>query len=296
MNLFDAVARFSDQQSCISHLEAIRWGDSPECPHCESDRVAPKNETDKIGRWNCHSCKSSFNVLSGTLFQKTQIPLPKWFMAIYLMGDAKKSLSSTQLARHLDMNPPSAWYMVQRIRKEMERKGETLLRGIIEADETYLGGKPRRRKNERGELPPPSKRGRGTRKTPILAAIERGGAVIARVATDLTKKGILAFIKKFVKTDQSVLMTDEFKAYEVIDDNDVMPHSTVNHGEKEYVKGIAHTNTIEGFWSMLKRAFHGTHHHYSKKYTHLYVAEACYKWNNRKKRKVFERFIRECFV
>ena len=294
MNLFDAVARFSDQESCIKHLEDVRWEGNPECPYCESDRVAPKKEGDKIGRWNCHYCKSSFNVLSGTLFQKTQIPLPKWFMAIFLMGDAKKSMSSCQMARHLDITQQSAWYMMQRIRKEMERKGEILLKGIIEADETYLGGKPRRRKNEKGELPPPPKRGRGTRKTPIIGVIERTGKVIARVATDLTKKGILAFIQKFVKTDQAILMTDEFKAYDGV--GKILPHSTVQHGEKEYVKGIAHTNTIEGFWSMLKRAFHGSHHHYSKKWTHLYVAEACYKWNNRKRRKPFERFIRKCFV
>ena len=294
MNLFDAVARFSDQESCIKHLENVRWEGNPKCPYCESDRVKPKKEGNKIGRWNCHTCKSSFNVLSGTLFQKTQIPLPKWFMAIFLMGDAKKSLSSCQLAGHLDLTQQSAWYMMQRIRSEMGRKGKTLLKGIIEADETYVGGKPRRRKNENGELPPPPKRGRGTKKTPVIGIIERAGNVIARVATDLSKKGILSFIQKFVKTDQAVLMTDEVKGYEDVDE--LLPHSTVNHGEKEYVKGITHTNTIEGFWSMLKRAFHGTHHHYSKKWMRLYVTEACYKWNNRKKRKIFEKFIRECFI
>ena len=294
MNLFDVASRFSDQESCIKHLEDVRWAGNLECPHCESNNVAPKNEGDKIGRWNCRLCKSSFNVLSGTLFQGTQIPLPKWFMAIHLMGDAKKSISSSQMSRHIDVTQPSAWSMMHKIRSEMGRKGKTLLKGIIEADETYVGGKPRRRKDSEGNVPPPPKRGRGTKKTPVIGIIERAGNVIARVATDLTKKGILAFIKKHVKTDQSVLMTDEFKGYE--DAGDVLPHSTVNHGEKEYVKGITHTNTIEGFWSMLKRAFHGTHHWWSKKYMQRYIDEACYKWNNRKKRKGFERFIRECFV
>lgn len=293
MNLYDIVDRFSDQESCISHLEEIRWQGSPECPHCESDRVAPKQVHGKSGRWNCHTCKSSFNVLSGTVFQGTQIPLTKWFMAIYLMGDAKKSLSSCQMARYLDLTQPSAWYMMQRIRSEMGRKGKTLLKGIIEADETYVGGKPRRRKDDDGNMPPPPKRGRGTSKTPVIGAIERGGKVIARVATDLTKKGVLGFIKDVVDSAKSVLMTDEFKAYEGADE--MMPHSTVQHGEKEYVKGIAHTNTIEGFWSMLKRAFHGTHHWWSKKWTQHYVDEACYKWNNRKNRNVFKKFIRECF-
>ena len=201
------------------------------------------------------------------------------------MGDAKKSISSSQMARHLDLTQPSAWHMMQKIRSEMGRQGKALLRGIIEADETYLGGKPRRRKDDEGNVPPPPKRGRGTKKTPILGAIERSGNVIARVATDLTQKGGLGFIKDVVDSAKSVLMTDEFQAYNGADK--IMPHSTVNHGEKEYVHGIAHTNTIEGFWSMLKRAFHGTHHHYSKKWTQCYVDEACYKWNNRKNGNIF---------
>ena len=294
MNLFNIMEHFSTHESCIKHLENIRWGEQPVCPHCESERVARKREAGKIGRWNCHLCKSSFNVLSGTLFQGTKISLTKWFVGIALMASAKKSLSSCQLARHLGLNQMSAWYMMQRIRREMDRKGETLLKGIIEADETYLGGKPRRRKDDDENVPPPSKRGRGTKKTPVIGAIERAGNVIARVATDLTKKGVLGFIKDVVNPKKSVLMTDEYQSYEGA--SELMPHSTVNHGEKQYVHGIAHTNTIEGFWSMLKRAFHGTHHHYSKKYMSLYVAEACYKWNNRKRRKIFERFIRECFV
>ena len=215
-------------------------------------------------------------------------------MAILLMNDAKNSLSSCQLARHLDLTQPSAWYLMQRIRSEMGRKSKTLLKGIIEADEMYLGGKPRRRKDKDGNLPPPSKRGRGTKKTAVLGAMKRGGEVIARVATDLSKKGVLGFIEDVTKPDPSVLMTDEFQSYDGADE--IMPHSTVNRGEKAYVKGIAHTNTIEGFWSMLKRAFHGTHHHYSKKWTQHYVDEACYQWNNRETKNIFGKFIRECFV
>jgi transposase-like protein len=292
MNLFDAVERFSDQESCIEHLEHVRWGNHPQCPHCESERVAPKREGDKVGRWNCHLCKSSFNVLSGTLFQGTQIPLQKWFMAIFLMGDAKKSLSSCQLARHLDLTQQSAWYMMKRIRSEMGRTGKTLLQGIIEADETYVGGKPRRRKDKDGNLPPPSKRGRGTKKTPVIGAIERGGEVIARVATDLTQKGVLGFLQEVINPEGSELMTDEFKSYQAA--SDVMPHYVVNHKQKQYVNGEVHTNTIEGFWALVKRAFHGTHHHY--KHVNLYMDEACYKYNNRKNKDIFNKFIRECFV
>ncbi len=209
MNLFNIMEHFSTHESCIEHLETIRWGEQPECPHCESEKVARKREGDKIGRWNCHLCKSSFNVLSGTLFQGTKISLTKWFVGIALMANAKKSLSSCQLARHLGLNQMSAWYMMQRIRQEMNRKGETLLKGIIEIDETYVGGKPRRRKDKDGNLPPPSKRGRGTKKTPVIGAVERAGNVVARVATSLTRKGVLGFIKGIIeKPKDSVLMTE----------------------------------------------------------------------------------------
>ena len=161
MNVFDIIERFPDHESCITHLEKVRWGDDPKCPYCESDHVAPKRVYGKRGRWNCHSCKSSFNALQGTLFQGTKIPLQKWFKAIFLMDNEKKSLSSRQLAQHLEMTQPSAWYMIQRIQKEMNRKGKTLLKGIIEDNKTYVGGRPRQRK--------------GTKKTLITGEIEPNG-------------------------------------------------------------------------------------------------------------------------
>ena len=168
MNLFDRIEQFPSHENCINLLEDVRWGEQPECPYCESDRVARKKESGKIGRWNCHGCGSSFNVLAGTLFQGTKIPLPKWFLAILLMVTAEKSLSSHQLARHLGLNQGSTLLMMQRINKEMERKEDAFafLQGMIKADQTYIEGKPRRRKNDNGELAPPSKRRRDTKKTP----------------------------------------------------------------------------------------------------------------------------------
>ena len=168
MNLYNLIERFPDKESCISHLEQVRWGEHPQCPYCESDNVARKQENGVVGRWNCHNCKSSFNVLAGTLFQGTKIPLPKWFLAIALMVNVKTSMSSCQLARHLDLNQGSTWSMMQRIRKEMTRKEDHFLQRIIKTDEPYVGDKPRRRANDNGELPPRSKRGTGTKKTPIF--------------------------------------------------------------------------------------------------------------------------------
>lgn len=149
MNLITIFHRFPDQEACIEHLERIRFGNEPFCPHCGSLDVARKAERHRIGRWNCHDCKSSFNVLSKTVMQKTKVPLQKWFLAIGLIVNAKKSISSHQLARDLDLNQKTALFMQERIRASMASEDKRLLHGIVEADETYVGGKPRK-SNKRG--------------------------------------------------------------------------------------------------------------------------------------------------
>ena len=294
MNLIAIMNRFPDQKSCIAYLEKIHWNDKPYCPRrgCQSDRVARKTIRGKTGEWNCHQCKSTFNVLTGTMFQGTRVELQKWFLAISLIANAKKSLSSHQLARDLDLTQTTALYMQQRIRAEMGRNTPSaLLQGIIEADECYIGGKPRKR-NKRKDDEPPNKRGRGTKKTPVIGAVERGGEVMARVATDLSGRGILKFItRELVKTEESKLITDEYSLYKAIRSR--MPHEVINHSER-YVDGDIHTNTIEGFWSLLKRAWYGTHHHY--KFTPLYVIEACWKYNHRKTKNSFDVFLKGCFA
>ena len=156
MNLINILTRYPDQEACIEHLEVVRWRDDPDCPLCGSVKVARKADSGRAGRWNCHDCKSSFNVLSGTIFEKTKVPLQKWFMAIGLIVNAKKSMSSCQLARDLDLTQPTAWYMQQRIRAEMAKKqGSIILQGVVEADETYVGGKPRKTFSKQSVNPPP---------------------------------------------------------------------------------------------------------------------------------------------
>ncbi len=268
MTLISIFRRFPDQAACIAHLEQVRWGDSPVCPHCISDDVARKQEKRRVGRWNCHACKSSFNVLSGTVMQKTKVPLQKWFLAIALMQNAKKSLSSHQLARDLDLHKHTAWYLAMRIRRSMaEADAEAdFLRGIVEADETYVGGRSK------------GKRGRGTDKTPVIGAVERGGDVVARPSARVDGRTIAEFIADNVDFDAH-LMTDEFPSYRRVG-REMGRHSTVDHG-KYYVSGLSHTNTIEGFWSLVKRAWYGIHHHYSRRWMGEYIAEACYKYNIR---------------
>lgn len=136
MNLITILGRFPAQNCCIGHLEKIRWGNTPICPRCQSENVARKRVREKTHEWNCHLCKSTFNVLTKTMFQGTKAPLQKWFLAIVLMANAKKSLSSPQLARDLGLTQPTALYMQYRLRAEMGRKSSKLLQGIIEANET----------------------------------------------------------------------------------------------------------------------------------------------------------------
>ena len=284
MNLISVLKKYPTQQACIDHLEVVRWKGKPCCPHCESDHVARKKEKKRVGRWNCHDCQNSFNVLSGTVFQGTHVPLQKWFLAIALMVNAKKSLSSCQLARDLELNQMSCWYMQQRIRAAIASKERRFLNGVVEMDETYIGGKPRRSKDD-DDLP---KRGRGTKKTPVIGAVERGGKVIAKVVDDLSRFGVLRFINSATDADETILVTDEFPAYKILDN--LLARVTINHSES-YVDGDVHTNSIEGFWSHLKRAWFGQHHHYKKLYMPLYIAEACWKYNQRERNDGFSAFL-----
>ena len=291
MNLLQVFQRFPDHEACLEHLEGIRWGDEPSCPYCGAIDVARKDELSRLGRWNCHACKSSFNVLAGTIFQKTKLPLQKWFLAIALILNAKKSLSSWQLGRDLDMNQKSAWFLAIRLRRAMVGKDGDLLRGIVEADECYVGGKPR--KGNRRDDDKPSKRGRGTDKMPVVGIVERGGKVVAEPATRVNSKALMAFIKRAVDLPASLLITDEFAAYRVMSGR--MRHAVIKHADR-YVDGIVHTNTMEGFWSLLKRAWYGSHHHYSRRHAPLYVAEACYKYNIRNDANPFGDFLRLAFA
>ncbi len=287
MNLISVFKMFPDQQSCIDHLETLRWGEGHYCPHCGGVRVARKKENWRVGRWNCHECRNSFNVLQGTIFQGTQLPLQKWFLAIALMVNAKKSLSSCQMARDLEMNQGSCLSMQHRIRRAMASEERQFLSGIVEVDETYVGGKPRKDNNHNGDDQPKPRR--RTKKTAVIGAVERGGKVVARIAEDLSAKGVLGFVKSVADTAETILVTDEYKAYGVLDR--IMARVSINHSQR-YVDGDVHTNTIEGFWAHLKRAWYGQHHHYSKSYMPLYIAEACWKYNHRGRADGFDSLLK----
>ena len=286
MNIVEVFQSFQTQDQAIEHLERVRWRGQPFCPYCGSCAVGVHASADRArSRWQCRDCSRAFAVTVGTLFHGTHKPLRDWFLVLALMLNAKKSASSCQIARDLGMRQPTVWSMMQRIRTAMaaDPNQEKLLHGIVEADETYVGGKPRKGNHHNGE---PAKRGRGTSKVPVIGAVERGGRVVARVANpgDLSAKGIGKFLARFVDTAGTLLITDEYKGYNRV--SETMLHTVVCHA-KEYSVGGANTNSIESFWALVKRAWYGSHHHYSRKYMPLYIAEACFKYNYRKERDAF---------
>ena len=166
------------------------------------------------------------------------------------------------------------------------------MQGVIEADETYVGGKPRK-KNKHDDDDNIPRRGRATSKVPVIGAVERGGKVVARVSDNVSGRRIMQFIQKSIEPDGSLLITDEFKAYNAV--RSIINHAVINHS-RSYVYGMFHTNTIEGVWSLLKRAWYGSHHHYRRQYMPLYIGETCWKYNCRKDDNLFGTFIRGCFA
>ena len=276
MNIVQIFQTFPTQESCISHLEKARWGGTVSCHYCGSFNTAKSQH-----RHRCYDCKTSFSVTVGTIFHRTHMPLQKWFLAIMLILNAKKGLSALQLSRDLEVNKNTAWRTSMQIRKAMTQADHrSLLTGIVEMDETYVGGKPRKGTKGDGQ-DGKHKPGRGTKKAPVVGAVERGGNVTAKAVAKDKMKGrhMRAFVKDRVDTSKAELITDEYKAY--IGMSKVLPHSVIKH-QDWYVDGDIHTNTVEGFWALLKRGMFGQFHSVSRKHLQKYVDEFCFRYNLRK--------------
>jgi len=280
MNILQVFYEFTTQEQAIQYLEKVRWGGEPACLYCGSLSVGPHASPDrKNRRWQCRDCHKAFSVTQGTIFHGTHMPLRTWFLVLALMLNAKKSASSYQISRDLGVRRPTVWSMMHRIRIAMatSKAQERLLYGIIEMDETYIGGKPR--KGNRRTSDEPSKRGRGTNKVPVIGMVERGGRVIAKASGRLTGESISAFVDRYLDKKGALLITDEYRGYAGVRKS--VRSAVINHSER-YADGRIHTNSIEGFWALLKRAWYGQHHHFDTRYLPLYIAEACYKYNIRK--------------
>ena len=282
MTLATIIEKYGTHEKCIAFLESVRWAKLTFCPYCGSLNVAKKKDKKaRCGhRWNCHDCNHSFSVTVGTLFHNTKIEMYKWIMAIILEAGAKKSLSSCQLARDVGVTQKTAFRMLRKIREATKTDQGAFLRGIVEMDEAYIGGKPRKNNNGGGKK---NKRGRGTDKLPVVGIAERNGQirVVPFNKKDLTAKKFAEFLQSCVDTENAVLMTDEFPAYKNM--FKIMPHMTVNHSKGQYANGYVHTNTIESFWALLKRGCYGQHHHFSEEYAIDYISHFAFKWGNRKK-------------
>jgi len=282
MNISELSKKFNTQQKCINHLEKVRWGDSPTCPYCQTGDQTSKR---KDGfRWICNYCGNSFSVFIGTIFEDTNLPLPIWFQLIALMINSKTGISSCEIARNLGITQKTAWYNAMKVRCAMLDQSE-MLTGICEMDEAYLGGSPRRGNQLPDNVPSistvtsiKSKRGRGTKKIPVVGIVQRKGHIATKIIGKLTSRNLLAMLRKHVAVDRAVLITDSFSSYNKFDE--VLPHLTIEHQEA-FKKGIIDTNTIESFWSILKNGIKGNYRAVSKKYLPFYLAEYSYKYNKR---------------
>lgn len=286
-SLVEVYRLWPTKADCIGHMEKVRWGEKPLCPYCGAAHVSHNRDSARgatAERWKCQRCIRSFSVTVGTIFHNTHVDLQRWFLLISLMLNAKKGLSAMQAARDLDMRRPTVWSMMHRIRKALDDDGR-LLRGLVEMDEVYLGGKPRKpnRRDMDDDRP-----GWMTTKIPVIGAVERGGRVKTKVVkmTDLNIKKFQAIVTEWMAVKDTVLTTDELSGYTKL--GDVLPHRTINHSRAYSVRdesypmfGSTHTNTIEGFWSLVRRAIIGQWHHISPKYLPLYLNELCYRYNDR---------------
>ncbi|MGH9408030.1 MAG: IS1595 family transposase [Vicinamibacterales bacterium] len=267
---------FRNEAEAIALLERLRWPNGAACPHCggaDPYRLkAGKSESGKrgarCGLWKCSQCRKQFTVKVGTVFEQSHIPVSKWLMAIHLIACSKKGMSAHQFHRMLGLTYRAAWFMAHRLRYAMSSNTGvfTKLTGIVEADETYVGG--RRRKNA------PSA------KVPVVALVQRKGHVVAWPMERVTADTVGRAIEQHV-AHTATLMTDESSVYKSFTEAAGMKHETVNHSQDEYVRGNTHSNTVEGFFSLLKRGLNGTFHHVSKGHLHRYCDEFAFRYNTR---------------
>jgi len=271
MDLPQLVDKFGSEDKCHAYLEELRWPDGVKCPRCGSKKIS---RLAKRRQFDCDGCRYQFSVRVGTVFQDSKLPLWKWFLAVYVMGESRKGVSANQLKRMLGVSYKTAWFLCHRIRSAMAQDCE-LLRGVVEADETYVGGKAT---GFTGKLE--AARHRYDNKTVVLGAVQRGGRVRLRVAPDASSKSVKGFLKDVVDDDAEAIYTDSHRSYRGIADHNTR-HEWVDHSRDEWVRGQVHTNTVESVWSLFDRSVIGAYHKLSVKHLPAYLDEAAFRWNNR---------------
>jgi transposase-like protein len=269
----------SNELAAVELLEGLRWGKNPTCVHCGSAAVYKMTDAETGNRnkrylWRCHDCKKQYTVRIGTVYEESRIDLRHWCYAFWRASTSKKGVAALEIQRQCQISYKSALFLMNRIRFAMAPDTDKQkLAGTVECDETYVGGKPR--------IPEVSRRGRGTKKTPVFAAVERNGRIRRQVVTDVTGKTLKGAIRELV--DQSArIVTDDFPVYEGIGKEFSGGHDTVCHSTKEYVRGDIHTNTAESSFALVKRGLMGIYHSVSKEYLHRYLWQFDFMWNARK--------------
>lgn len=265
ISLLELTERFPDEASAVAWFEQRRWKKTRTCGHCESELTAPASHK-KMPYW-CTTCRSYFSVRTGTILENSRIPLRKWVIALYLFATNLKSVSSMKLHRDLNVTQKTAWFMLHRIRKACEQGANDLLLGPVEVDETYMGGTDRNRHEK-------EKKGNAYgSKTPVVGMRSRTTKkIVAHTIATVGAKSLQRFVTINLAEKKATVYSDQNPGYKGLSRQGYTLES-VNHSVKEYVRGLAHTNSIESFWSMLKRGHYGTYHKISPKHLQRYVDE-----------------------
>jgi transposase-like protein len=290
-------AMFPNEDACAEYLTANRWPEGVRCPRCDHDKVWALDS--KPHHWVCKNCATDgyrFSVLVGTIFENTNKDLREWFRVIHLMVTSKKGISAMQVKRYMGFGSyETAWSMCHKIRIKMGDEDFRQLVGYVEVDETFVGGKAKNKhKDKRGGPGGTGSHGGtgGFGKSIVVGAVQRKGKVIARVVHGLDSDTLCNFVREVVSHKVSLLATDERRGYRPL--RKEYKVGAVDHWSGEYVNGAIHTNTIEGFWSLVKRGIIGTYHKVSAKYLPLYVNEFQFRYNHRKDDRIFDAAIRAC--
>lgn len=318
MNIIEITDKFPTELDAIKYFEKVRWGKNIKCPFCNSVKYGKRN---KDHRFHCKGCNKSFSVTSKTQIHNTRLPVRRWLFAFSVITDAKKGLSALQLQRNLDISYPTAWGMYHKIRTFMDEPIDKL-EDIVEIDETYVGGKPRpsgisvnysqkkmveldkkiealeekhgvefiNPEAKKKKFATGVKRGRGTKKIPVVGIVEREGNVVAQVMRSLTTENLKKMVQKNVEEEEAVLITDEFKSYNKLEK--IIDKISIEHQKKVYSYKGVNTNTIESFWAIIKRGIIGQYHSVSPKYLPNYIEEFVFKFNNRKEDDMFETLVK----